>query len=157
MLVDAGAKVQVRTADLGNTPLILAARRAGNSRTVKQLLERGASATEHNNVGISPIISGAASGADPNSAGGESVGAFRLVQQTPRLDRSWRGVAEACSALCAADRETTVRVMEYTRVSYSGVHRDQVIGGRAESPRQRLLHSLPDGYDMMVLARGGLS
>src|SRR6516165_3172922 len=38
-LVDAGAEVRVRTADLGNTPLILAARRAGNSRTVKLLLE----------------------------------------------------------------------------------------------------------------------
>src|SRR5262249_47306676 len=34
----------------------------GNSRTVKLLLERGADATEHNNVGISPIMSGAASG-----------------------------------------------------------------------------------------------
>src|SRR5262249_23569724 len=42
--------------------LILAARRAGNSRTVRLLLERGADATEHNNVGISPILSGAASG-----------------------------------------------------------------------------------------------
>ena len=62
LLVDAGAKVRVRTADLGNTPLILAARRAGNSRTVKLLLERGANATERNNAGISPIISGAASG-----------------------------------------------------------------------------------------------
>jgi ankyrin repeat protein len=62
LLVDAGAEVRVRTADLGNTPLILAARRAGNSRTVKLLLERGAGATEHNNAGISPIISGAASG-----------------------------------------------------------------------------------------------
>ena len=62
LLVDAGAKVRVRTADLGNTPLILAARRAGNSRTVKLLLERGADATERNNAGISPIISGAASG-----------------------------------------------------------------------------------------------
>src|SRR6516164_315006 len=61
-LVDAGAEVRVRTADLGNTPLILAARRAGNFRTVKLLLERGADATEHNNIGISPIISGAASG-----------------------------------------------------------------------------------------------
>ena len=39
LLVDAGAKVRVRTADLGNTPLILAARRAGNSRTVKLLLD----------------------------------------------------------------------------------------------------------------------
>ena len=62
LLVDAGAKVRVRTADFGNTPLMLAARRAGNARTVKLLLERGANATEHNNAGISPIISGAASG-----------------------------------------------------------------------------------------------
>jgi ankyrin repeat protein/mono/diheme cytochrome c family protein len=61
-LVDAGAEVRVRTADLGNTPLILAARRAGNSRTVQLLLERGANATERDNAGISPIISGAASG-----------------------------------------------------------------------------------------------
>ena len=60
--MDAGAKVRVRTADLGNTPLILAARRAGNSRTVQLLLERGADATERNNAGISPIMSGAASG-----------------------------------------------------------------------------------------------
>jgi ankyrin repeat protein len=62
LLVNAGADVRVRTTDLGNTPLILAARRAGNSRTVKLLLARGASATEHNNAGISPIMAGAASG-----------------------------------------------------------------------------------------------
>ena len=62
LLVDAGAKVRVRTADLGNTPLILAARRAGNSRTVKLLLEHGADATERNTAAISPITSGAASG-----------------------------------------------------------------------------------------------
>jgi ankyrin repeat protein len=61
-LVNAGAEVGVRTADLGNTPLILAARCAGNSRTVKLLLERGADPTERNNIGISPIISAAASG-----------------------------------------------------------------------------------------------
>ena len=42
LLLEAGARVRVRTADLGNTPLILAARRAGNSRTVRLLLERGA-------------------------------------------------------------------------------------------------------------------
>ena len=41
LLVAADANVRVRTA-LGNTPLILAARRAGNSRTVQLLLERGA-------------------------------------------------------------------------------------------------------------------
>jgi N-acyl-D-amino-acid deacylase len=62
LLVDAGAKVGVRTADLGNTPLILAARRPGNSRTVQLLLERGANPTERNNAGVSPIVSGAASG-----------------------------------------------------------------------------------------------
>jgi hypothetical protein len=61
LLVAAGAKVRVRTA-LGNTPLILAARRAGNSRTVRLLLDRGADATERNDLGISPILAGAASG-----------------------------------------------------------------------------------------------
>src|SRR6516164_1228036 len=45
LLVAAGATVRVRTARLGNTPLILAARRPGNARTIKLLLERGASAT----------------------------------------------------------------------------------------------------------------
>jgi N-acyl-D-amino-acid deacylase len=63
-LVDAGAKVAVRTDVLGNTPLILAARRAGNARTVRLLLDRGADVRERNNAGVSPIISGAASG-DP--------------------------------------------------------------------------------------------
>src|SRR6202044_857534 len=58
----AGAKVGVRTADHGNTPLILAARRAGNSRTVRLLLERGASTAESDEAGISPIMAGAASG-----------------------------------------------------------------------------------------------
>src|SRR5262249_11014455 len=61
LLVAAGANVRVRTA-LGNTPLILAARRSGNSRTVKFLLDRGADATERNDAGVSPIIAGAASG-----------------------------------------------------------------------------------------------
>src|SRR5579883_623078 len=61
MLLAAGANVQVRTA-LGNTPLMLAARRAGNSRTVQLLLKRGAEATERNNGGVSPILAGAASG-----------------------------------------------------------------------------------------------
>src|SRR5262249_22031243 len=46
----------------GNTPLILAARRAGNSRTVQLLLARGADVNDRNNGGISPIIAGAASG-----------------------------------------------------------------------------------------------
>jgi ankyrin repeat protein len=59
-LVNSGARVRVRTAGLGNTPLILAARRAGNSRTVKLLLDLGADATERNDSGVSPIISGAA-------------------------------------------------------------------------------------------------
>ncbi len=62
LLVAAGAKVDVRTADLGNTPLILAARRAGNSKTVKLLLERGAHAKAHNAAGVTPVISAAAGG-----------------------------------------------------------------------------------------------
>lgn len=62
LLLDAGAKVRVRTADRGNTPLLLAARRPGNSRTVKLLLERGADASERNNAGVSSIMPGAASG-----------------------------------------------------------------------------------------------
>jgi ankyrin repeat protein len=61
LLVAAGAKVRARTA-LGNTPLILAARRPGNSRTVQLLLERGADATERNDAGVGPVLSGAASG-----------------------------------------------------------------------------------------------
>jgi ankyrin repeat protein len=61
LLVTAGANVRVRTT-IGNTPLILGARRAGNSQTVKLLLERGADATERSDAGISSIISGAASG-----------------------------------------------------------------------------------------------
>src|SRR4051794_2064058 len=62
LLIDAGAKVGSRTADLGNTPLILAARRADNSRTVRLLLGRGAGASERDAAGISPIMAGAASG-----------------------------------------------------------------------------------------------
>jgi ankyrin repeat protein len=61
LLVDAGAKVRVRTA-LGNTPLILAARRAGNCGTVQLLLERGAKVTERSDAGVSPVLSAAASG-----------------------------------------------------------------------------------------------
>src|SRR5262249_13869630 len=57
----AGAKVRVQP-PLANPPLLLAARRAGNSRTVQLLLERGADATERDDAGISPVLSGAASG-----------------------------------------------------------------------------------------------
>jgi ankyrin repeat protein len=61
LLVAARANVRVRTA-LGNTPLILAARRAGNSQTVRLLLEHGADATECNDAGVSPVLAAAASG-----------------------------------------------------------------------------------------------
>jgi ankyrin repeat protein len=61
LLVAAGANVRVRT-DLGNTPLILAARRAGNALTVGRLLECGASATEPNRAGVTPLLAGAAGG-----------------------------------------------------------------------------------------------
>jgi ankyrin repeat protein len=62
LLLEAGANVRVRTADLGNTPLILAARHAGNSLTVRLLLARGADGMGRNNMDICPLISGAASG-----------------------------------------------------------------------------------------------
>jgi ankyrin repeat protein len=61
LLVAAGANIRVRTAR-GNTPLILAARRAGNSRTAKLLLERDANPTERNDAGVGPVLSAAASG-----------------------------------------------------------------------------------------------
>ncbi|MBI3862428.1 MAG: ankyrin repeat domain-containing protein [Planctomycetia bacterium] len=61
LLLDAGAKAQVRT-ELGNTPLILAARRHGNSATVKRLLERGADASATNVFGIGALHTAAASG-----------------------------------------------------------------------------------------------
>jgi ankyrin repeat protein len=62
LLVAAGAKVRVRTTDLGNTPLLLAARRAGNSRTVQMLLECGADATERNDAGVGPVLAATAGG-----------------------------------------------------------------------------------------------
>src|SRR6516225_5718565 len=51
LLIDAGADVKVKTKS-GRTPLTLAARKAGNSQTVKQLLSRGADAKERNDRGI---------------------------------------------------------------------------------------------------------
>ncbi len=62
MLVAAGANVRVRTTDLGNTPLILAARAPAIRVRSSYYSKRGASATECNDAGVSPIISGAASG-----------------------------------------------------------------------------------------------
>jgi ankyrin repeat protein len=62
LLVEAGANVRLRTASLGNTPLMLAARRAGNSRTVKLLLDHGADAREQNKFGVTALLPGAASG-----------------------------------------------------------------------------------------------
>jgi uncharacterized protein len=55
------ANVRVRSA-LGNTPLILAARRAGNSRTVRLLLQHGSNVTKRNDAAISPVLAAAASG-----------------------------------------------------------------------------------------------
>lgn len=61
LLVVSGATVRVKTG-LGNTPLILAARRTGNSKTVALLLEHGADVKDRNGFGVSPILTAAASG-----------------------------------------------------------------------------------------------
>lgn len=62
LLLAAGAKPSARTAGLSNTPLLLAARKAGNSRAVKLLLDAGADAKERNAIGASAIMAAAAGG-----------------------------------------------------------------------------------------------
>ncbi len=61
LLIDAGARIEVQT-ELGNTPLILAARRPGNAATVKLLLQRGANVKARNRLGVSAILAAAAGG-----------------------------------------------------------------------------------------------
>jgi ankyrin repeat protein/mono/diheme cytochrome c family protein len=61
LLIDAGANVKVTTKS-GRTPLTLAARKAGNSKTVKLFLEKGADAKERNARGYNPIQVAAACG-----------------------------------------------------------------------------------------------
>ena len=82
LLIDRGANVNARDAVADFTPLHWA---AGNEslrpHLVKLLL---------------------ASGADPNAAGGESVGALGLVPQTPRLIAEKRGRTAIVDALVAA-------------------------------------------------------
>ncbi|MEQ1825797.1 MAG: ankyrin repeat domain-containing protein [Pirellula sp.] len=62
LLLAAGAKVAARTKKPGNTPLILASRRNGNSTAVRLLLDNGADPNERNAAGISAILTAAASG-----------------------------------------------------------------------------------------------
>jgi ankyrin repeat protein len=65
LLIDAGADVKVKTkhpTEPGRTPLTLAARKYGNSKTVKLLLSKGADAKERNNRGVNPIQVAAACG-----------------------------------------------------------------------------------------------
>lgn len=59
LLIDAGADVKAQS-KLGNTALILAARKPGNSRTVKLLLERGANANATNVFGTTALMCAAA-------------------------------------------------------------------------------------------------
>jgi ankyrin repeat protein len=60
-LLAAGAKVETRS-EIGNTPLLLAARKHGNSRSVKLLLECGADPKARNGIQSSVIQAAAASG-----------------------------------------------------------------------------------------------
>jgi ankyrin repeat protein len=54
LLIDGGADVKAETRS-GRTPLTLAARKFGNSKTVKLLIVKGANAKECNDRGITPI------------------------------------------------------------------------------------------------------
>lgn len=61
LLVEAGADVKAKT-KADRSVLTLAARKTGNSKTVKLLLEKGADAKERNDRGITPIEVAAACG-----------------------------------------------------------------------------------------------
>lgn len=61
LLIDGGANVQAKS-KLGNTPLILAARKAGNSPTVNRLIERGADVNAANMYGSTALMAAAAAG-----------------------------------------------------------------------------------------------
>lgn len=61
LLIASGADVRAKSA-LGNTALILAARKPGNSRTVKRLLERGADVNAVNVFGSTALMAAAAAG-----------------------------------------------------------------------------------------------
>ncbi len=130
-LLDDGADVNARDA-AGNTPLILAAFYAG-PECVELLLERGADVNAANKAGVTPLIRAAtdpektrllvdaganvrvrlllAHGADPNAAGGESVGAFGLVPQTPRRIAEKRGRTAVIDALEAAGADDPPRAV----------------------------------------------
>src|SRR5262245_16207962 len=61
LLIDAGANVKAKTKS-GRTVLTFAARKYGNSQTVKLLLDKGADAKEQNDRGITPILVAAGCG-----------------------------------------------------------------------------------------------
>jgi len=92
--VAAGASVRTRTA-LGNTPLVLAARRAGNSRTVKLLLDRGADATGPNAAGVGPVLAAAASG-DPETVR-LLLDAGAKPDEFPESNSPWPRPSRACA------------------------------------------------------------
>jgi len=82
LLIDRGANVNARDAVADFTPLHWAA----GDETLRPHLVK--------------LLLG--SGADPNAAGGETVGAFGLVPQTPRLIAEKRGRTAIVDALAAA-------------------------------------------------------
>src|SRR5262249_49143946 len=82
LLIAQGANVNARDAIANFTPLHWAAGTESSRPQLVQLL--------------------LANGADPNAAGGEPVGAFGLVPQTPRLVAEKRGRTAIVDALVAA-------------------------------------------------------
>ncbi len=61
LLVKHGARINARSV-IGNSPLILAARKAGNIGTVRFLLDHGADLQATNSFGATPLLAAAASG-----------------------------------------------------------------------------------------------
>jgi ankyrin repeat protein/mono/diheme cytochrome c family protein len=135
LLIARGADVKAHSR-FGNTALILAARKPGNSRTVKLLLEHGADPNATNVLGASPLMAAAAAG-DLDSAralieAGADVNAKPAMDpigfawgggRTPLMWAAFRGdeaLAKLLLARGAKVDEFTVGGSALTQAAWSG-------------------------------------
>src|SRR5579871_318627 len=100
LLVAHGADVNARSSDM-RTPLMIAARRAGNSATVKFLLERGASPNPnaHPATESSPLIEAASAGEAASLESLLAKGADVKEAAEPALEMSYNVRCSKCAAL----------------------------------------------------------